>query len=501
MTEVTRRSLLGGAAMLGASAMAGCATQEQSAQAAVTPGSLPGRGEFIIRNALILSMDPAIGDLPRGDIHVRQGEIVAVRPEITPITNVEIIDAFGMIALPGLVDTHFHAWNSAMRNAVQEGPTLGYFPFVLALGKQCTPEDIYRGVRLGVTELLYSGVTTVHDWAHNLRTPEFAEADIKALSDSGIRGRFSYGYWQGGPAKNETIDLAELARLKNDWGRYANEGLLSLGLAVRSFSSDPTRGLVTFDAARREWLKARELGLPITIHASAEQMVAALDSAGLLGPDVQLINSCAWGPATREKVKRSKSLVSVSPFSEMRASFALSPVVEMLKLGIPLSLAIDTPAISGNCDMFSNMHTLIDTQFVHAGNPSSITARQVLEMATIGGAYGLGLADRIGTLSAGKRADIILVRTTDLNIGPLGDPVTAIVRSAQPYNVDTVIVDGRILKRNRVLTAVDTGKVMSDAAVSLGRLRERAGLMEYIVPTPSLPFGLHRPESGTILNS
>jgi cytosine/adenosine deaminase-related metal-dependent hydrolase len=448
--------------------------------------TLPQGTDAPINSVLLQAPGVAQDSAVNGDIHVRNGEIVAVRPEITPITNVEIIDAFGMIALPGFVDTHFHAWNSAMRNAVQEGPRLGYFPFVLALGKQCTPDDVYRGVRLGMTELLYSGVTTVNDWAHNLRTPEFAEADIKALADSGIRARFSYGYWQGGPAKNDTIDLADLARLKNDWGRYASGGLLSLGLAVRSFSSDPTRGLVTFDAARREWLRARELGLPITIHASAEDMIAALDGAGLLGPDVQLINSCAWGPATRDTVKRSKSLVSVSPFSEMRASFKLSPVTEMLKLGIPLSLAIDTPAISGNCDMFSNMHTLIDTQFVHAGNPSSITARQVLEMATIGGAYGLGLHDRIGTLSAGKRADIILVRTTDLNIGPLGDPVTAIVRSAQPYNVDTVIVDGRILKRNRMLTAVDAGRVMSDAAESLARLKAKAGIVEPSVTSPAL---------------
>jgi 5-methylthioadenosine/S-adenosylhomocysteine deaminase len=472
-TRFNRRTLMGGALGLGAmTAMAKVAPAEAAARPSAR---LPRRGEFVVRGVIVLSMDDKIGDLATGDIHVRNGVIVAVARSIPAPPGVEIIPAHGMIALPGLIDTHFHTWNSAARNLVQEGPTLGYFPLVLALGKQCTPEDIYRGVRLGTTELLYGGVTTLNDWAHNIRSPDYAEADIQALADSGMRARFSYGYWQGGPGRDETIDLADLARLKRDWSRYAHEGLLSLGYAARSFSSDPTRGLVTFAAIEKEWVRARELQIPITIHASAVAMISALDDAKMLGPDVQLINSCAWDAPARERVLRSGALVSVSPFSEMRASFALSPVVEMLKLGIPLSLAIDTPAIAGNSDMFSNMHTLIDTQFVHAGNPSSITARQVLEMATIGGARGLGIADRTGSLTPGKRADLILVHTTDLNMAPLGDPTTAIVRSAQPYNVDTVVVDGRILKRHRQMTAVDPAKVVAAAAESLATLKWKAG--------------------------
>ena len=116
----------------------------------------------------------------------------------------------------------------------------------------------------------------------------------------------------------------------------------------------------------------------------------------------------------------------------------------------------------------------MDTQFVRSRDPMSVTARQVLEMATINGAWDLGLADRIGSLTPGKRADLILVRTTDLNMAPLGDPVTAIVRSAQPYNVDMVMVDGRILKRDGRLTALDAREIAEQAAQSLAGLKQRA---------------------------
>ena len=132
----------------------------------------------------------------------------------------------------------------------------------------------------------------------------------------------------------------------------------------------------------------------------------------------------------------------------MRYSYALPQFVELLKLGLKVSLAMDTPAVAGvSGDMFQAMRLMMDTQFVRSRDPMSVTARQVLEMATVNGAFDLGIADRTGSLTPGKRADLILVRTTDLNMAPLGDPVQAIVRSAQPHNVDAVIIDGAIPSR------------------------------------------------------
>ena len=457
---VSRRQIIGTAAVVGVVALA-----PRSAQA-----QLPQRGEFVVRNAHVVTMDAALGDLSRGDIHVRNGEIVAVGTDLAA-PGAQALDGRGMIALPGLIDTHNHLWNSTCRNIVREGPKQGYFPTVLALGRQYTPEDTYRGVRLGAAELIYSGVTTVHDWAHNIRTPGHADANLRALVDTGIRARFSYGTFQGGPPPDQMMDIADLTRRHGEWNSH--EGLLTLGMASRSLSTSP-RGSVTLPTVRRDFEAARKLKLPITIHTGGKGIVEMLEREGLLGPDLQLINSTNWDDADRTHIAKSGAHVSITPHSEMRYSYALPQFVELLKLGLKVSLAMDTPAVAGSGDMFQAMRLMMDTQFVRSRDPMSVTARQVLEMATINGAFDLGIADRTGSLTPGKRADLILVRTTDLNMAPLGDPVQAIVRSAQPHNVDAVIIDGRILKQGGRMTALDPAEVAAQAVESLAGLKQRA---------------------------
>ncbi len=475
---ISRRGFLGAIAALGSIGVAACGTQATNGASVAapdrSPAKLPGRGEFVVRGAHILTMDPALGDIAGGDIHVRAGEIVAVGKDIRT-SGGEIIDGSAMIALPGLIDTHSHLWNTPLRNLVDEGPKMGYFALTLGLGKEYKPEDTYRGVRLGVAEMLYSGITTVHDWSHNIRGPAYADADLRALRDTGIRARFSYGTPQGGLPADQTMDLADLARVQREWFTASSDGLLTLGMAARSLSDSP-RGAVTVATLQLDWAGARKLGLPITIHAGGKGRVALLEKEGMLGPDVQLINPTGFDESDYARIVRSKAHVSFSPFAEMRSSFISTRLLDLLKHGIVVSLSIDTAAISGNNDMFANMHTLIDTQFVIYKDPMSISARQVLELATINGARDLDIADRVGSLTPGKRADLILVRTTDLNMAPLGDPVQAIVRSAQPHNVDTVVVDGRILKRGGQLTALEVEKIVREASESMATLRARAAV-------------------------
>ena len=475
--KMSRRGFIGAVATLGTVAIAGCATKTATglSQAADRPaGRLPDRGEFVVRGAHVLTMDPALGELDRGDIHVRAGEIVAVGSNLIAPGAVTF-DGRAMIALPGLIDTHSHLWNSPLRNLVGEGPKLGYFALTLGLGQQYTTTDIYRGVRLGVAEMLYSGITTVHDWSHNIRGPAYADADLRALRDLGVRALFSYGTPQGGLAPDDPMDLADLARVQREWFAKPNDGLLTLGMASRSISASP-RGAVTIAALRRDWDAARKLGLPITIHTGGTGRATLLERERLLGPDVQAINPSGFDDADRAAVARSGVHVSVSPFSEMRSSFAFVQLAEMLRQNIVVSLSVDTPAISGNTDMFAHLHVLTDMQFALLKDPLKFSPRQALEMATINGARDLGIADRVGSLTPGKRADLILVRTTDLNMAPLGDPIQAIVRSAQPHNVDTVVVDGRVLKRGGQMTAVDQEQIVHEAAESLAALKTRAGL-------------------------
>ena len=221
---LSRRGFLNAVAALGSIGLIGCGTRTMT-QAAVgardrAAATLPNRGEFVVRGAQILTMDPALGDLTGGDIHVRAGEIVAVGKDLR-LSSGENIDGRGMIALPGLIDAHSHLWNTPLRNLVDEGPKMGYFALTLALGKEYTPEDMYRGVRLAAAEMLYSGITTVHDWSHNVRGPAYADADIRALRDTGIRARFSYGTPQGGLPADQTMDLTDLARVQREWFTWA----------------------------------------------------------------------------------------------------------------------------------------------------------------------------------------------------------------------------------------------------------------------------------------
>ncbi len=462
---VTRRQMIAAAAGIGAAVA--------SAPRVAGATELPTRGEFVIRNAHVLTMDQSLGDLERGDIHVRNGMIVAVGRTLAA-PGAEAIDAGRMIALPGLVDTHNHIWNTTCRNLVKEGPEKGYFATVMALGKEYTPEDTYHGVRLGCAEMINSGVTMVHDWAHNVRSPEHARAELRALADCGIRSRFSYGHSHGGPPPDQPMDLADIASLQRQWPSHANEGLLTLGFAARVFSRSglPSVHPMTLQTAHRDWANVRALGIPITAHISGD--IAFLEHEGMLGPDLQITGTRGLEGSDFEIIKSTGTHVSASPHSEMRYSYTLPKVLELLKLDVKVSLGVDAASVAGSNDMFEAMRRTMDTQFVRSRNPMSVSARQVLEMATINGAWDLGAADRVGSLVPGKRADLILIRTNELNMAPLGDPVTAVVRSAQPHNVDTVVIDGRILKRDGRLTALDAEDIAARAAESLEGLRRRA---------------------------
>jgi 5-methylthioadenosine/S-adenosylhomocysteine deaminase len=473
---ISRRQLLGAAAALSVAGLAprrGEARAASRRRSAPAAAQLPARGEFVVRDAYVLTMDPALGDLPRGDIHVRDGAIVAVGAGVVA-PGAEVIDGQGMIALPGLVETHWHLWNTLARSMAGDRPENGYFPLVLRLGRQFTPEDAYRAVRLALADALYSGITTVHNWAHNLRGPAYADAELRAHVEVGLRARFSYGAPQGHPP-DEPIDLADLERVQQEWFAAGRAPLLTLGLAARGPATNPPA------VYRREWETARRLGVPISVHVAtsrqrAEQReIETLGREGLLGPDVQLIHAIYATPADRELMARTGTSLSISPWTELLIGFGFPQINEMLADGVRVSLSVDTTALSGTADMFSIMRVTVNLAHGQAETEFGIGTRRVLELATIDGARDLGLADRIGSLTPGKRADLILVRTTDVNIAPFTDPVHMLVLAAQPANVDTVVVDGRILKRGGELVALDVEQVVREAAESLAAVRARAG--------------------------
>jgi cytosine/adenosine deaminase-related metal-dependent hydrolase len=479
VSSAARRRLLvrvGALGLAGATGLfaSGCAIRESSAR---PRASLPRGGEFVVRGAYVVSMDRAIGDLPEGDVHVRAGRIAAVAPRID-LPGVDTIDATGMIALPGFVETHWHLWNTIQKNMLRKG--VEYFPLKSALVKHYEPEDFYRSDRLGLAEAIQGGITTVHNFAHNTRSPAHVDAELRALAESGLRGRYSYG-WIDPIPDGEVMLATDVARVKREWFGASSPfgGRVDLGVAVRGpmYTARPVYA-AEIDAAR-------SLGLPVVMHIGQNRRrytsAAQLRDEGLLDPSTLLVHGVVQTERDRESIARTGCSLSVSIQSELRGQEdgdIRNQVLLMVKERINICLSIDSTVL-GSVSMFDAMALTWYLGIPWRDTPSAglplIDFRQCLEMATINGARALGIADRVGSLTPGKEADLILVRATDLNMVPMGEVDAALVRSATVANVDTVIASGRVRKFGGRLVEVDTETIRREAAAALFAVRKRAG--------------------------
>ena len=475
----SRRDFIGAVAAVGAVGLSACTTNSQQTSrlwaADRTSGKLPPRGEFVVRNAYVVTMDPKLADIPIGDVHVRNGALVAVGPNLSA-PGAEEIDGRNRIACPGFIDTHFHLWGSFARGVVADGD-FDYFPVMSRLGPVMTPDDAYNSAKLGIAEAVNSGLTTIHDWSHNIISGAYADADLRALRDCGIRARFSYGYSRNLQLKpKETADFNDIARVKREWFGSSNDGLLTMGFASRGAGDTPP------EVYLKEWEFARSLGLPITQHAGRSlaeikrfRRIEMLYKDKLLGPDVQLIHTYSASAEERGMIAETKSHVSIAPFTASRLASGLPYLGDLLKRGVQCSLSVDTTTVGGNADMFSIMRLMLQLNHLRSMDVMEVQPRRILELATLDGAKDLGIADRVGSLTPGKRADLILVRTNDLNVAPFINPALLLVQQAQPFNVDTVVIDGRILKHKGELVALDTEEVIRKAAESFHAARKLAG--------------------------
>lgn len=478
-----RRSVLSVAATTAAAGAVGAAAAAPTMAAQSTDqstdqfdGRSHGRfpvpaGEFVFRGGHVLTMDPGLGELPEADVHVRDGKIVAVGPDLR--VAAPAIDARGTIVLPGLVDTHWHMWTGLYRSLAASSPDTEYFGLNIRLGRHVWPLDLYRGVRVSLADAVHSGITTVHDWSHNLRGPAHADANLQAHAEAGLRGRFSYGTPQGHPAE-ETIDLADFRRVEREWFRAGKLPTMHFGLAGRAPGATPP------EVYRAEYAAARELGLPVSYHAGsnreqgAQHMISRLSEEDMLGSHTQLIHVLYATSEERAAITSSGASVSISPWSELLVGYGVTPVAQMLDDGFRLSLSVDTLPLTGTAELFSVLRVTMGLAKGQAEDQFGVDAGRILELATIEGARGLGIADVTGSLTPGKRADVIMVRGDDVNIGPFTHAPNMIALAAQPANVDTVVCDGKVLKYQGKLTTLDADRIMHEAEESLRAVQSRA---------------------------
>jgi cytosine/adenosine deaminase-related metal-dependent hydrolase len=443
---------------------------------------------LLISNATIITMDERIADLPAGDILVSGGLIEAIAPSGTLARvpwNAEVIDASGLIVMPGLVDTHRHTWQAPLRGIAADW-TLGQYMTGLHLGLSglFRPEDTYAGNLLGAVEALDSGITTLLDWSHNVNTPEHSDAAIAALRESGIRAIFAHGGGADMYQVPSTVPHDEDVRRIR--GRYFSSAdqLLTMAMALRGPQ------FATLDITASDLALSRELGLPVTMHAGdgewgRSRPVARMAERGLLGPDITYVHCNTLGDDELALIADSGGSASIAPDIEMQMGHGWPATGRLLKAGIRPSLSVDTCVANGG-HLWGTMRVTVacqraldNTEPGASDRPAvSLTSRDVLSFATIDGARACGLGSTTGSLTPGKQADIIALRGDSLTLSPVNNPVGQVVYAAHPGLVDTVLVAGQVVKRRGRLAEGLGARAMDLALVSRNALMERAAKTE-----------------------
>ncbi len=416
-------------------------------------------GRTLIKGGTVLSMDPSVGDFQEGDVLVEDDKIVAVGPNLT--AEAEVIDGSGMIIIPGFVDTHRHIWEGILRNIGTDVPLEGrvsYISFVLrTLAPAYRPEDVYAGNLVSAVGAIDAGITCLLDWSHIQSSPSHTDAAVQALKDSGMRSVFGYGFpWWG---KWEERQPSWFVRAASEHFS-SKDPMLSLALAA------PGPEFVDFEVARDHWKLARETEARLSVHVGVgtyglEGKVQRFGEAGLLGPDTTYIHCTSLNDTEIQMIVDTGGTVTIAFPVEMMMGHGLPPVQKFLDRGLAPSLSIDVET-NVPSDMFNQMRSALALQraVATAQGKGQVTARDVLRWATMEGAKANGLDSYVGSLTPGKRADITMLRTDRLNVTPLNDPYAAVVTGMDTSNVDTVMINGRLMKQHGKVLHVDWPAVM-----------------------------------------
>lgn len=449
----------------------------------VHPG--PG-GRLLVRGAVVLTMDQAAGTLTPGEVLIEDGTIRAIGTRIAPAetAGAEVVEVPDAIVLPGFVDTHRHTWQAVIRHIAADWTHGHYMTGIHAgLSKHFQPEDTHIGNLLGALEALDSGITTLLDWSHNLATPEHADAAVEGLLESGVRAVFAHGggapQWASLPS---TVPHPEDARRIRSRYFAGDDQLVTMAMALRGPQ------FATKETTLGDFRLARDLGLRISIHVGDGEWgrtrpVAWMREQALLGDDVTYVHCNTLADDELEMIAASGGTASVSADIELSMGHGWPATGRLLAVGVRPSLSIDVCTLNSG-DIFGAMRSTIAAERA-LGNAAAAakgtvvdalvpSCREVLEFATVEGARATGLLARTGTLAPGKDADLVVLRTDTPGMLPLNNPYGAIVYSAHPGTVDTVLVRGRIVKRSGRLVGVDLDRIRRLAEASRDRIFRRA---------------------------
>ncbi|MEU9891750.1 amidohydrolase family protein [Sphaerisporangium sp. NPDC051011] len=445
----------------------------------------------LISDGHVVTMDPGIGDLPHGDVLVEDGIITAVAGHGTiSAPGAEVIDASGMIVMPGLVDGHRHVWQSLLRGVAADWSLSDYMLEARALYSGCYDEDsAYLGNLLGGLESLSAGITTVVDHCHLQSSPAISDALARGLLDSGVGGVFCYAL-QNVPVYGDDVDSGEikdvLTRLPDEW-----HDTNAARIRDTYFAGDRQR--LRFGVALPETTPYLPGSLVRQFLSRASALSPFLVTGHWVdsGPHGVLAELCAddvWPDRTclshgnhidaEDLAKLAEAGVSLCTTPDIECGMGIGPLAALRFREAGGAAGIGTDLSNyARADVLQQARLLLQVErFALAqGSPKpprsiGYTARDVLALATLDGAEALGLADTIGSLSVGKRADIVLVRPDPLGAQPYTDPAAAVLFTTSPAEIDTVLVEGEVVKRDGLLRRDDLGVLhqrITDAAANV----------------------------------
>src|SRR5215831_17078616 len=460
-------------------------TPPSPAHSGVTPAAedfAPGR-PVMFRNATVLTMDEGHHVLRGADVLVSGERIVAVGHALQVPEGTAEIDATGGILMPGMIDTHRHMWQTAMRGYGADWTLTQYFVWnYLQWGKSFRPEDIYAGDLVSAIEAIDAGVTTTVDWSHNLHTTDHADAAADALTE--VPGRFvlAYGNIQAAPWEwSATPEFRDFVSR-----RFSGGGTDMLGFQM-AFDVPPAAPEFPEKAA---FEVARDLGVPVTTHAgvwkvTTDEGIRLMHENGFMTPSTVYVHAASLSPDSYNRIAATGGSASLSTESEQSAGQGYPPTWKLRQHGIPVSLSMDT-SVWWSGDLFSAMRATLSADRArehleaHARDETvtnhKLRAEQVVSWATRGGAHALGLDGVTGSLEPGKKADVVLIKNDNSPVMvPVLHPYGHVVFQAQRGDVHTVLVNGRVVKHDHRLIGADLAKARQAVEQTVEYLQGQLG--------------------------
>lgn len=441
-------------------------------------------GSLLIKGATIVTLDGA-NSIFDGDVFVDRGRIVELGYSLGASGNKadEVIDGRGGVLLPGFVQTHVHLCQTLFRGAADDLALIDWLKQrIWPMEAAHTAESVYASARLGIAELIRGGTTC----ALTMETVRHTESVFTAVEETGFRatvGKCMMDAGQDVPApllEDTETSIAESLELLERWhGRagnrirhcFAPRFALSCSREmlerIARLSIERSVMVHTHASENKEEIEAVEL-------QTGFRNIEYLNKAGLTGSHVVLAHCVHLDENELDVLDRTGTHVSHCPSSNLKLGSGFAPIPEMLRRGISVSLGADGAPCNNRLDMFTEMRTAALIQKALHG-ADTLPALAVLRLATINGARALGLEKEIGSIETGKRADLTLVDANKLHTTPRPDPISTIVYAAEAGDVETVIIDGRVVMRGRKLTTLDEGEVLRDASQRSESLRASIG--------------------------